>query len=224
MGEVKLGICSSAAHPLMTRLYPRLQAEFPKIKLNVREGQGPASWTRCSTQAASTWRCCSATRSPPAMTKNCSPPWAPTWCRAQGAPVPDQRRDGGLQRLQGLRLVLPRRPAHWRSVLDETARGKGFNLHAEVEADSLRVQKELVTHTAHLYSSGPACSRLRTNCASGRLQAAASSTPTAAVMTLSLPKQGQRTPASKIVSRLIKETVEGWETSSVTPRSTTIFG
>ena len=40
MGEVKLGILPSAAHPLMTRVYKKLQADYPKIKLNIREGQG----------------------------------------------------------------------------------------------------------------------------------------------------------------------------------------
>ena len=40
MGEVKLGILPSAAHPLMTQVYQRLNADFPKIKLNIREGQG----------------------------------------------------------------------------------------------------------------------------------------------------------------------------------------
>ena len=40
MGEVRLGILPSAAHPLMTRVFLRLKTEFPKIKLNVREGQG----------------------------------------------------------------------------------------------------------------------------------------------------------------------------------------
>src|SRR6218665_1112381 len=40
MGEVRLGILPSAAHPLITHVFLRLKTEFPKIKLNVREGQG----------------------------------------------------------------------------------------------------------------------------------------------------------------------------------------
>jgi DNA-binding transcriptional LysR family regulator len=36
----------------------------------------------------------------------------------------------GFSRLAGLRLVLPRRPSHWRHTLDETAHGLGFRLDA----------------------------------------------------------------------------------------------
>lgn len=63
-------------------------------------------------------------------------------------------RDGTVDfaRLEGLLLVLPRRPSQWRAVLDETARSKGFALQTEVEADSLRAQKELVAHSPGLYS------------------------------------------------------------------------
>ena len=94
--------------------------------------------------------------------------------------------------------------------VDETARGKGFTLQAEVEADSLRVQKELVAHTDHLYSLlGPfsIADELR----SGRLQAARIVNPECRRhVTLALPKQGQLTAASKVVSRLIQETVAAW--------------
>ena len=105
-------------------------------------------------------------------------------------------------RLAGLRLVLPRRPAHWRAVLDETARSKGFTLQAEVEADSLRAQKELVAHTPDLYSVlGPfsIADELR----SGRLQASRVVNPDLRRhVTLALPKQGQLTPACRIRARL----------------------
>ncbi len=208
MGEVKLGILPSAAHPLMTRLYLRLQAEFPKIKLNVREGQGgelDALLDTGSVDMAVLFR-----YQKPASDDEKLLATVGTYLVSRPGDPLTKGETVDFSRLQGLRLVLPRRPAHWRSVLDETARGKGFNLHAEVEADSLRVQKELVTHTAHLYSLlGPfsIADELR----SGRLQAARIVNPDRRrYVTLSLPKQGQRTPASKIVARLIKETVEGW--------------
>jgi LysR family transcriptional regulator, nitrogen assimilation regulatory protein len=115
-----------------------------------------------------------------------------------------------FSRVGGLRLVLPRRPAHWRAVLDETARGKGFALQAEVEADSLKVQKELVAQTDHLYSLlGPFS--IAEELQSGRLQASRLVNPDCKRhVTLALPKQGQLTPACKIVARLIQETVKGW--------------
>ncbi len=208
MGEVKLGILPSAAHPLMTRLYLRLQAEYPKIKLNIREGQGgelDALLDTGSVDMAVLFR-----YQKPASEDEKLLATVGTYLVSRPGDPLTRGETVDFSRLEGLRLVLPRRPAHWRSVLDETARGKGFSLQAEVEADSLRVQKELVAHTAHLYSLlGPfsIADELR----SGRLQAARIVNPDCRRhVTLSLPKQGQLTPASKIVARLIRETVEGW--------------
>ena len=208
MGEVKLGILPSAAHPLMTRLYLRLQAAFPKIKLNIREGQGgelDALLDTGSVDMAVLFRY----QKPAGPDEKLLATVGTYLVSRPGDPL-TRNETVDFSKLEGLRLVLPRRPAHWRSVLDETARGKGFSLQADVEADSLRVQKELVAHTEHLYSLlGPfsIADELR----SGHLQAARVVNPDCRRhVTLSLPKQGQLTPASKIVARLIEETVEGW--------------
>ncbi|MES2840116.1 MAG: LysR family transcriptional regulator [Pseudomonadota bacterium] len=208
MGEVKLGILPSAAHPLMTRLYLRLQAEFPKIKLNIREGQGgelDALLDTGSVDMAVLFRY----QKPAGPDEKLLATVGTYLVSRPGDPL-TRNETVDFSKLDGLRLVLPRRPAHWRSVLDETARGKGFSLQADVEADSLRVQKELVAHTEHLYSLlGPfsIADELR----SGHLQAARVVNPDCRRhVTLSLPKQGQLTPASKIVARLIEETVESW--------------
>ena len=40
LGTVRLGIIPSAAHPLMTRLFERLQAQHPGIHLDITEAQG----------------------------------------------------------------------------------------------------------------------------------------------------------------------------------------
>ncbi|PZO12145.1 MAG: LysR family transcriptional regulator [Burkholderiales bacterium] len=208
MGEVKLGILPSAAHPLMTRLYLRLQAEYPKIKLNIREGQGgelDALLDTGSVDMAVLFRY----QKPTSPDEKLLATVGTYLVSRPGDPL-TKNETVDFGKLEGLRLVLPRRPAHWRSVLDETARGKGFALQAEVEADSLRVQKELVAHTAHLYSLlGPfsIADELR----SERLQAARIVNPDCRRhVTLSLPKQGQLTAASKIVARLITDTVESW--------------
>ena len=208
MGEVKLGILPSAAHPLMTRLYLRLQAEYPKIKLNIREGQGgelDALLDTGSVDMAVLFRY----QKPTSPDEKLLATVGTYLVSRPGDPL-TRNETVDFGKLEGLRLVLPRRPAHWRSVLDETARGKGFALQAEVEADSLRVQKELVAHTAHLYSLlGPfsIADELR----SERLQAARIVNPDCRRhVTLSLPKQGQLTAASKIVARLITDTVESW--------------
>ena len=83
-------------------------------------------------------------------------------------------------------------------------------IQADVEADSLRVQKELIADNPHLYALlGPFSvdQELRT----GRLQAAKVTMPDLKrYVTLAHPKQGQLTQASRIVSRLISETVTAW--------------
>ena len=208
MGEVKLGILPATAHPLMTHLYLRLQADYPKIKLNIREGQGgelDALLDTGSVDMAVLFRY----QKPHSLDEKLLATAGTYLVSRPGDPL-TKSETIDFTRLEGLRLVLPRRPAHWRAVLDETARSKGFLLQAEVEADSLRVQKELVAHTAHLYSLlGPfsIADELR----AGRLQASRVVNPELRrYVTLALPRQGQLTPASKIVSRLIQETVEGW--------------
>ncbi|MGV3725859.1 LysR family transcriptional regulator [Hydrogenophaga sp.] len=208
MGEVRLGILPSAAHPLMTRVFLRLKTEFPKIKLNVREGQGgelDALLDMGSVDMAILFRYQKPTGADEKLLAV-----AGTYLVSRPGDPLTQGDTFDFTRLAGLRLVLPRRPAHWRAVLDETARSKGFVLQAEVEADSLRVQKELVAHTPGLYSLlGPFS--IDAELRAGRLQASRVVNPDLRRhVTLALPKQGQLTPASKIVARMLRETVEGW--------------
>ena len=113
-------------------------------------------------------------------------------------------------RLANLRLVLPRRPAHWRTLLDDAARSKGFQLQAVVEADSLQVQKELAATEHKLYSIlGPFS--ISNELQQHRLQATRLINPELRrYVTLALPKQGQLTAACRVVSRLIRDTVHAW--------------
>lgn len=208
MGEVRLGILPSAAHPLITHVFLRLQAEFPKIKLNVREGQGgelDALLDMGSVDMAILFRYQKPTSADEQLLAV-----AGTYLVSRPGDPLTQNDTFEFTRLAGLRLVLPRRPAHWRAVLDETARSKGFVLQAEVEADSLRVQRELVAHTPGLYSLlGPFS--IDAELRAGRLRASRVVNPDLRRhVTLALPKQGQLTPASKIVARMLRETVEGW--------------
>jgi DNA-binding transcriptional LysR family regulator len=208
MGEVRLAILPSAAHPLITRLHRRLQAEYPLIRLNIREGQGGELDTLLDTggvDMAVLFRF----RKPSGADEKLL---ATAGTYLVSMPGDRLTRDGTVDfaRLEGLRLVLPRRPSHWRAVLDETARSKGFALQAVVEADSLRVQKELVAHSPALYAVlGPfsMAEELR----AGALQAARIVSPDLRrYVTLALPKQGQLTQAAKVVARLIGETDHPW--------------
>lgn len=208
MGEVRLGIIPSAAHPLVTRLFAELQTHHPAVRLNIAEAQGAeldamldagavdlAILFRFSRPSGSDERLLSV-----ANTYLVSTPGDPL---TLGETL-------NFVRLKGLRLVLPRRPSHWRNALDETARSLGFKLDAAAEADSLTVQKELVARTAGLYSVlGPysIAAELR----SGRLQAARLVRPDLCRhVTLSFPKQGKLSPASRVVAHTIEQLVKAW--------------
>lgn len=209
MGEVKIGVLPSAAHPLMTHIFKRLHHEYPRIKLNIREGQGSELDALLDTGAvdmAILFRYEKPTGHDETLLATAS-----TYLVSSPGLSLTYADKLDFKRLEGLPLVLPRRPSHWRSILDETARGKGFNLMSEVEADSLRVQKEIIASNPHMYALlGPFSidEELRL----GKLQAAKITNPDLKrFVTLAHPKQGQFTQACRVVSKLIKDTVAEWE-------------
>ncbi len=55
LGEVRLGVIPSAAHPLMTRLFQRLQVEHP-ASASTSPRLRALNSTRCLIAAPSTWR------------------------------------------------------------------------------------------------------------------------------------------------------------------------
>lgn len=217
MGEVKIGVLPSAAHPLMTHLFKRLHLEYPKIKLNIREGQGSELDALLDTGAvdmAILFR-----YEKPSGNEETLLATASTYLVSSPGLSLTYNTNVDFKRLEGLPLVLPRRPSHWRSILDETARSKGFSLLSEVEADSLRVQKEIIASNPHMYALlGPFSidEELRI----GRLQAAKITGPDLKrFVTLAHPKQGQFTQACRIVSKLIKDTVIEWDGQLNRPKS-----
>ena len=124
-----------------------------------------------------------------------------------------------FRRLEGLPLVLPRRPGHWRAVLDEAARSQGFPLQAVLEADSLRMQMAVLTDHPSLYALlGPISFDQAVR--SGPLQAARVVGPDLKRhVTLAHPRQGQLTQASRIVSQYIRQTVQQWQGRIIAPGS-----
>ncbi len=209
MGEVRLGILPSAAHPLMTHVFKRLHREYPRITLNIREGQGgelDAMLDEGSVDMAILFR-----YDKPATPDETLLTVASTYLVSSPGLSLTHGETVDFKRLEGLPLVLPRRPAHWRALLDETAKSKGFQLQAAAEADSLTLQKELIADNKHLYALlGPfSVSR---EISQGRLQAAKVVAPDLKrYVTLARPRQGQLTQASRIVAQLITDTVKGWK-------------
>ncbi len=208
MGEVKIGILPSAAHPLMTQVFKKLHHAYPKIQLNIREGQGSeldALLDTGSVDMAILFR-----YEKPHSHDEVLLSTASTYLVSCPGLSLTYGETVDFKRLEGLPLVLPRKGSHWRSILDETARSKGFQLQAEVEADSLKVQKEIIANNPHMYALlGPfsVSEELR----QGRLQSAKVIAPDLKrYVTLAMPKQGHITQASKTVAELIKSTAVGW--------------
>jgi LysR family transcriptional regulator, nitrogen assimilation regulatory protein len=209
MGEVRVGVIPSAAHPLMTHVFSRVHAEYPKIRLSILEGQGGALDALLDTGSvdiAILFR-----YQKPSGTDEILLTTASTYLvSCPGLPL-TSGESVDFKRLAGLPLVLPRPPAHWRAILDEAARSKGFNLSVVLEADSLRVQRETVMANPQLYALlGPFSieEELRT----GQLQAARLTGPDLKrYVTLAHPKHGQFTQASRVVSKIIRETVDAWD-------------
>ena len=208
MGEVKVGILPSAAHPLMTQVFQKLHHTHPKIQLNIREGQGSeldALLDTGSVDMAILFR-----YEKPKSQDDILLSTASTYLVSSPGLSLTYGETVDFKRLAGLPLVLPRKGSHWRSILDETARSKGFQLQAEVEADSLTVQKEIIASNNHLYALlGPfsVAQELKT----GRLQSAKVVAPDLKrYVTLAMPKQGHITQAARIVSNTIHAIVTQW--------------
>lgn len=207
-GPVRLGIIPSAAHPLVTRLFERLLVEHPGIRLDITESQGTELDAMLDSGAVDLavlfrYQRPSGREEKALCVANTYLVSAPGDALTRGATL-------NFARLAGLKLVLPRRPSHWRNALDDTARSLGFKLEPVAEADSLTVQKELVANSRGLYSVlGPysIAAELR----DGRLQASKLVRPDLCRhVALAFPRQGKLSPACKAVAGGIQQLVESW--------------
>lgn len=216
MGEVRVGIVPSAAHPLMSHVFERLHRAHPRICLNIREGQGgelEALLETGSVDLAILFR-----HVKPKGQDEVLLATANTYLVSAPGVALTSTGTVEFRRLRGLPLVLPRRPSQLRSVLEDTARSKGFQLAAVVEADSLRVQKEIVAANRGLYSlMGPFS--IEEELQSRRLQAAKIVSPELKrFVSLAMPRQGHVTQAVRIVGNLISKTVREWNGQISGPR------
>jgi LysR family transcriptional regulator, nitrogen assimilation regulatory protein len=222
LGEVRMGIIPSAAHPLVTRLFERLQQDHPGIRLNIAEAQGAEIDAMLDSGAVDLAILFRFNRPSGREEKLLSV--AHTYLVS--APGDELTREPTVNftRLANLQLVLPRRPGQWRSALDEAARGLGFKLASVAEADSLTVQKELVANSKGLYSVlGPYS--IAAELQDGRLQASKLVKPDLIRhTTLALPKQGKLSPACRVVAEVVQLLTQSWgnrlaETTSEVPLS-----
>jgi len=208
LGEVRLGVIPSAAHPLMTRLFERLQVEHPGIRLNIAEAQGTELNTMLDSGAVDMAILFRFNR--PSGHEERLLSVAHTYLISAPGDGLTKEPTVNFSRLSGLRLVLPRRPSHWRNALDEAARSLGFALVPVAEVDSLTMQKELVAHAPGLYSMmGPYS--IAEELQRGRLQASKLVKPDLfRHVTLAFPKQGKLSPACRRVAEIIQQLVNAW--------------
>ena len=221
MGEVRLGILPSAAHPLLTTLFGRVREQYPLIRLNVREGQGgelDALLDAGLVDMAILFRF-----HKPASAEERLLATGHTYLVARPGDALTQAPSVDFARLQDLPLVLPRRPAHWRAILDETARSKGFSLQAVIEADSLTAQKELAATQSVYAVLGPYS--IMHELRQGSLQATRLVNPDLRrYVTLALPKSGVMTPACRAVSTMLQDIVEQWGGDLSPPKEVAAIG
>jgi DNA-binding transcriptional LysR family regulator len=207
-GDVRLGLIPSAIHPLATRLFERLRATHPGIRLDIAEAQGAELDTMLDSGAVDL-AVLLRFRRPDGEGESllCV---ADTYLVAAAGDALTQAPTLDFARIAGLPLVLPRRPSHWRQALDETARSLGLRLDAVAQVDSLTLQKELVARNPGVYSIlGPytIAEELR----SGRLQASRLVRPELPRhVTLALPRQGKLTVAGRLVAQTIRALVSEW--------------
>ena len=221
-GEVRVGIIPSAAHPLMTRAFEQLQTEHPGIHLNIAEAQGAQLDTMLDSGAVDFAILFRYHR--PSGSEEKLLCVANTYLVAAPGDEMTKQPTVDFSRLAALRLVLPRRPSHWRHALDETARSLGFKLGPVVEADSLTFQKEVVAHTPGLYSIlGPYA--VMAEVQSGRLQASRLVAPNLfRHMTLAVPEHGKLSPACRAVTKIIEDLFDAWGHQLTDPSSEAASG
>jgi DNA-binding transcriptional LysR family regulator len=209
LGEVRLGVIPSAAHPLMTRLFQDLQRDHPGIRLNIVEAQGTELNAMLDAGAVDMAILFRFDR-PGGGGDERLLSIAHTYLIAAPGDALTREPTVGFSRLSGLRLVLPRRPSHWRNALDEAARSLGFALDPVAEVDSLTMQKELVAHTPGLYSvMGPYS--IADELHRGRLQASQLVDPDLVRhVTLAFPKQGKLSPAGRKAAEVVERLTAAW--------------
>jgi LysR family nitrogen assimilation transcriptional regulator len=215
MGTVRVGVIPTAAHPLMTRVFEWLQAAHPAVKLDITEAQGTELDALLDSGAVDLAILFRFHR--PSGSEEKLLCLANTFLVSAPGDALTRKPTLPFARLAGLKLVLPRRPSHWRNALDEAARSLGFGLQPVAEADSLTVQKALVAQSKGLYSVlGPYA--IAEELRSGRLQATRLIRPDLVRhVTLAHRKQGKMLPSVRVVADRIQQLVRSWDDQLMEP-------
>jgi len=203
IGEVRIGMLPSAAHPLMTAVYERARERYPGIRLSVREGQGAeldALLESGAVDLAILFRYEKSARGDEQHLATVD-----TFLVGAAKDELTRSPTTPFSRLNRLPLVLPSRPSPWRHLLDEVSRRKGIELLVVMEADSVGLQKELAAKGGVYTVLGPYA--MMEDVRAGRLQASRIVNPDLKrFVTLAMPRKGPLTLACRVVAQLTQQT------------------
>jgi len=208
IGDVRIGILPSAAHPLFTTVYERTRGQYPGIRLSVREGQGAELDALLDSGAVDLAVLLRNEKS----ARGDEQPLAAVDTFLIGAPNDEVTRTPTIafSRLDRLPLVLPSRPSPWRHLLDEVSRRKGVTLNIVLEADSVAIQKQVAASGAAYTILGPYA--MMQDAREGRLQASRIVNPDLKrFVTLAMPKKGPLTLACRVVAQLVQQVAKDLE-------------
>jgi len=204
VGEVRLGILPSTAHPLITTVFARARERYPGVRLSVREGQGSQidTWLDSAhIDLAILFRYRAAPLPGDTLLWD-----APTYLVGPRGCVLTARETVDFGRLKGLPMILPCRPSPWRDLLDEVARQRRFSFNVVMEADSLSTQREIVAAGGGYTLLGP--DAIARDSLRERLQVARVVRPDIKRhVTMTLPRHGPLTLACRGVVALVEEVV-----------------
>lgn len=199
-GAVRIGILPSAAHPFASTVYFRLKADFPSVRLTVREGQGAQLETWLAEGSVDLALQCRHSL------RNGEKPLLEASTYLVGAAGDKLTSEAMVpfSSLDNLPLVQFCRPNSWRDQLDEISRLNAVTLNTVLETDSLRLQTEIVAQGGGYALLGP-CS-FREAVQARRLQASKVINPTLTRhVALSMSRHGPVTRACRIVIQVIEE-------------------
>jgi DNA-binding transcriptional LysR family regulator len=202
IGKVRIGSLPSTTHPLVTTLYKRLKEQYPLIQLVIREGQGAQleTWLEDgNVDLAILYR----TR-PSANSDDIHLVETATYLVSAAGDRLTSRPKVPFSVLHNLPLVLFCRPSSWRNRLDQLASEHGITLNVALEADSLRLQTQVVADGGVYALLGP----YAIDAASKNLSLQSSKVVDPVVsryIALAMSRHGQLTLACRTVMQIMRE-------------------
>lgn len=202
IGKVRIGSLPSMAHPLVSTLHKRLKEQYPLIQLTVREGQGAQleMWLEDgSVDLAILYR-----TSPTPQNGDTYLVETSTYLvSAAGDPL-TSRPTVRFSALHNLPLVLFCRPSSWRNHLEQISAERRVSLNVALEADSLSLQKHIVSEGGIYALLGPyAIAAASKDC---RLQSSKLVDPVVTRhIALAMSRHGNLTLACRTVMQITRE-------------------